>query len=101
MVPAEGMGCFAKGCLALLIAAFVFFVGVIGVGWFVYVKTVTKLTSPTSTDIQVPQPTEQQFQNAESSVARLKEAVASNKETTVELTAADINALLARDRDFG
>jgi len=100
MLPSEGMGCFAKGCLALLIAGFVFFVGMIGVGWVVYVKTITKLTSPAAADIQVPQPTEQQFQNAETSAARLKEAVAKNEETTVEFTAADLNALLARDRDF-
>src|SRR5947208_603112 len=100
MLPSERMGCFAKGCLALLIAGFVFVVGIIRVGWLVYVKAITNLTSPAPADIEVLQPTERQFQDAENSATRLKEAVANNQETTVEFNAADLNALLARDPDF-
>ncbi len=51
-------------------------------------------------DVRIEQPTEAQFQAAESTRARLDEAIAFNAETTVEFTSADLNALLARDEDF-
>jgi hypothetical protein len=94
------MGCFAKGCLTVLILGFLLIAGGIGTTWYVYVKTVNKLTSPAPADVQVAPPSESQFQAAENSMERLREAVANNKETTVEFTAADLNALFARDPDF-
>jgi hypothetical protein len=94
------MGCFATGCLTLLIVGFIFLAGIIGTTWYLCVKTVNNLTSPAPAKIQIETPTESQFQTAENSMRRLKEAIANNKETTVEFTAADLNALFARDRDF-
>src|SRR5437868_1121275 len=94
------MGCFAKGCLTVLIAGFIFLAGLMAVSWYLYVKTVSNLTSPGPADIQIAPPSESQFQTAENSKARLKEAIANNKETTVEFTAADLNALFARDPGF-
>lgn len=94
------MGCFATGCLTVLIVGFLLLAGMIGVSWYLYVKTVDNLTSPMSTDVRIEPPSEAQFQAAESSLARLNQAIANNEETTVEFTAADLNALLARHRDF-
>jgi len=94
------MGCFAKGCLTVLILGFLLIAGGIGTTWYIYVKTVNKLTSPAPADVQVAPPSESQFRAAEDSMERLREAVANNKETTVEFTAADLNALFARDPDF-
>ena len=94
------MGCFAKGCLTLLIVGFILMAGFIGATWYLYVKTIDNLTSPASADVQIEPPTESQFQTAENSLTRLREAIANNRETTVEFTAADLNALFARDRDF-
>ena len=94
------MGCFAKGCLTVLIVGFILIAGVIGGTWYLYVKTVDNLTSPAPADVQVEPPSESQFQTAENSMARLRKAIANNKETTVEFTAADLNALFARDLDF-
>jgi len=94
------MGCFAKGCLTLLIIGFILIAGVIGSAWYLYVKTVDNLTSPASADVQVEPPSASQFQAAENSMERLRTASANNKETTVEFTAADLNALFARDPDF-
>jgi hypothetical protein len=98
--PREGMGCFAKGCLTLLIVGFLFLACGIGGTWYLYVKMVDNLTSPASADVQVQPPSESQYQTAETSMNRLREAVADNKETTVEFTAADLNALFARDAAF-
>lgn len=94
------MGCFAKGCLTTLIICFIFVVGLIGVGWYLFVKTLDNLTSLAPSDVRIEQPTDSQFQAAENVKARLKQAIANNQETTVEFTAADLNALLARDPDL-
>jgi hypothetical protein len=95
-----GMGCFAKGCLTLLIVGFLLLACGLGGTWYVYVKMVDNLTSPESADVQVQPPSESQYQTAETSMNRLREAVADNKEITVEFTAADLNALFARDAAF-
>jgi len=94
------MGCFAKGCLTVLIVGFILLAGGIGTTWYLYVKTINKLTSPASADVQVEPPSESQFQAAENTMERLRTAIAQNNETTVEFTATDLNALFARDPDF-
>jgi hypothetical protein len=94
------MGCFAKGCLTLLVVGFLFLACGLGGSWYLYVKMVDNLTSPESEDVQVQPPSESQYQTAETSMNRLRAAVADNKETTVEFTAADLNALFARDAAF-
>ena len=94
------MGCFAKGCLTLLIVGFILLAGLVGSGWFLYVKAVNNLTSSAPADVQVEPPTESQFQAAESTMERLRTAIAQDKETTVEFTGADLNALFARDPEF-
>ena len=94
------MGCFAKGCLTVLIVGFLFFAALLGGAWYFYSRTVANLTSSAPLDVRIEQPSEAQFQAAESTRTRLDEAVARNAETTVEFTSADLNALLARDADF-
>jgi hypothetical protein len=94
------MGCFAKGCLTLLIIGFILVAGVIGGSWYFYVKMVTNLTSPVPADVQVKPPSESEFQAAEAKYTALKAASDKNETTTVEFTAADLNALIARDPDF-
>lgn len=94
------MGCFAKGCLTVLILGGLLIAGVIGSAWYLYNKTVSNLTSTAPADVRIEQPSEGQFQTAENSLARLTEAIANNEETTVEFTSADLNALLVRDEDF-
>ncbi len=94
------MGCFAKGCLTLLVVGFLFFAALLGGAWYFYNTTVANLTSSAPLDVRIEQPSEAQLQAAESTRARLDEAVARNAETTVEFTSADLNALLARNEDF-
>jgi hypothetical protein len=94
------MGCFAKGCLTLLIIGFILIAGVIGGTWYIYVKTIHNLTSSAPADVQVEPPSESQFQAAENTMERVRTAIARNQETAVEFTAADLNALFARDPDF-
>jgi hypothetical protein len=95
------MGCFAMGCLTVLILGFIFFAGVIGSVWFVGHKLVrSNLISNEPTEVRLEQPSEAQFRAAESSLAQVKSASATGREVSVAFTAADLNALLAREPDF-
>jgi hypothetical protein len=94
------MGCFAKGCLTVLILGFLLIAGVVGSGWFVLTRMVNNLTSTAPADVRMEQPRDAQYQSAETTLARLNSAITANEETTVEFTSADLNALMARDEDF-
>jgi hypothetical protein len=94
------MGCFAMGCLTLLIIGFLLLVGVIGGTWYVCRKAADTLTSSEPVDLGITPPDEAQVRNAERSVTRVKTAIATGQETTVAFTAADLNALVDRDPDF-
>lgn len=94
------MGCFAKGCLTLLILGFILMAGMIGTTWYIFRKAADTLTSREPIDLQIASPDEAQVRAAERSVTRVKTAIATGQETTVAFTAADLNALLDRDPDF-
>lgn len=94
------MGCFAKGCLTVLVLGF-FLIAVLGVGgWWFYKKTFNSLTSAGPSDVRIEAPTPADIQKAESSKARLDQAIAKNEETTIELTGPELTVLLSRDDDL-
>ncbi len=98
--PKQGMGCFARGCLILVIVSlFLLIAGGIG-GWWIYGKAISSFTSDHPANIQVDQPTSAAFQQAEAKLAQLRSAVRNKTETTTEFSAADLNALIARDPAF-
>lgn len=94
------MGCFAKGCLTVLIVGFLC-IAVVGVGgWLFYKKTFRNLTSSEPADIKVEKATPAQMTAAEESRTRLDEGIARNQETTVEFTGPELNYLLQRNTDW-
>jgi len=94
------MGCFAKGCLTVLVLGFLF-CAIVGIGgWFFYKKTFNNLTSTGPADVRVEKPTSAQVQRAENSATRLDEAISANQETTVEFTGPELNHLLQRNSDW-
>lgn len=94
------MGCFAKGCLTLLVVGFLG-LALVGVGgWLFYKKTFENLTSTAPADVRIEPPTPEQIRTAEESHRRLEEAIARNQETTVEFTGPEINLLLQRNSDW-
>jgi len=98
--PRQGMGCFARGCLTILIVGFLC-IAIVGIGgWFFYKKTFNNLTSTAPIDVQVQKPTVDQVKTAEDSAARLDEAIARNQETTLEFTGPELNYLLQRNTDW-
>jgi hypothetical protein len=94
------MGCFAKGCLTVLVLGF-FLIAAVGVGgWWFYKKTFNSLTSAGPADVRIEAPPPEVIQKAENSQARLNEAIAKNEETTIELTGPELTVLLAREADL-
>ena len=98
--PRQGMGCFAKGCLTVLILGFLLTAAIVGGGWYFYKKTFNNLTSAAPADVRLEAPTEAEIQKADRSHARLNEAIAKKEEATVEFTGPELNSLLARESEL-
>ena len=95
------MGCFGACCLTVIILGFVCIAGVLGTGWYFYHKLASNnIISDSPIAVQLEAPTETQYQAADGSLTKLKAAANERREETVSFTAADLNALLARNPDF-
>ena len=105
------MGCFAKGCLLLLVFGILFVVvGIGGTYWglrHVYLSDkpapIPETTAPTETSAATPGETSVATPSEKSAEVRerldtMKKAARAHEATEVELTAADINALIAANR---
>ena len=94
------MGCFAKGCLTVLIVGFLC-VAVVGVGgWLFYKRTFKNLTSSEPADVRIENATPAETAAADGSRTRLDEAIARNQETTVEFTGPELNYLIQNNSDW-
>jgi hypothetical protein len=105
------MGCFGKGCLILIVLAILLVVvGVGGTYWslrHVYLSDkpapIPETTAPTETNAATPGETSVPTPSEKSAEVRerldtMKKAARAREVTEVELTAADINALIAANR---
>jgi len=109
--PKRGMGCFGKGCLILIVLAILLVVvGVGGTYWslrHVYLSDkpapIPEASAPTETGAvtsggtSVPAPSEKSAE-VRQRLDTMKQAAKAHEQTGVELTAADINALIAANR---
>ena len=109
--PTRGTGCFGKSCLVLIVLAILFVVvGVGGTYWslrHVYLSDkpapISETTAPTETsastlgDTSLPQPSEKSAE-VRKRMDTMKKAARTHEQGEVELTAADINALIAANR---
>jgi hypothetical protein len=82
VVQPRGMGCFAKGCLTVLLVGCLLLAILAGGAWYFFRHTVNNLTSLAPADVRIEQPSEAQYQAAESSLDRVKKAIANNQERT-------------------
>jgi hypothetical protein len=107
----RGMGCFGKGCLILIVLAILFVVvGVGGTYWglrHVYLSDkpapIPETTAPTETSAATPGETSVATPSEKSTEVRerldtMKKGARAHEQTEVELSAADINALIAANR---
>jgi hypothetical protein len=110
--PKRGMGCFAKGCLILIVLGILLVVvGVGGTYWslrHVYLSDkpapIPETSAPSETtgpatpgETSVTAPSEKSAEVRER-LDTMKKAARAHERTGVELTAADINALIAANR---
>jgi hypothetical protein len=109
--PKRGSGCFAKGCLLVIVLAILLVViGVGGTFWSVrnvYLSDkpvpIREAAAPTETSAAMPSETSapaavQRSAEVREHLDTMKQAARAHEETEVELTAADINALIAANR---
>jgi hypothetical protein len=96
----QGMGCFAKGCLTLIIVCVLLVACALGGGYYLLRSSIDKYTSDKPVAIRVEQPTDVQMSAAAAKARALTEAYNAGKEVTVELTGPDINALIARNPNY-
>ncbi|CAN5430541.1 hypothetical protein BH18VER1_BH18VER1_07990 [soil metagenome] len=73
---------------------------VLGVTWYAYQKVVDRYTSAAPVSVSIEAPSEAQFATANQKFEQVRTAVSARQATTVEFTAADLNALIARHPSF-
>ena len=101
--PTRGMGCFGKGCVSLIVLAILFVViGVGGTYWglrHVYLSDkpapIPETTAPAETSVATPS---KKSAEVREHFDTMKKATRTHEQDEVELTAADINALIAANR---
>src|SRR5215831_9341000 len=109
--PKRGMGCFAKGCLILIVLAILLVViGVGGTFWsvrHVYLSDkptpMPEASAPSETGAVTPEETSapapvQRNAEVRERLDTMKKAARAHEQIDMELTAADINALIAANR---
>jgi hypothetical protein len=96
----SGMGCFAKGCLTLVIAGLVLVAVVVGGSVFVLNRVIQGSTSTQPFQIEVRQATPAERQVARAKLDTLRSAARNHQETTIEFNADEINALIANEPEF-
>jgi len=108
--PKRGMGCFAKGCLIFIaLAILLLVVGIGGTFWLhnQYISDkpapIAEAAAPTETSAAAPGEPSVATPSEKSAEVRerldtMKQAARAQEQTGVELTAGDINALIAANR---
>ena len=87
------------GCTSLFVIALVGLAMLLGVAWWGFGKLVNEYSSSQPAAVQT-ETTEADFAAANSKLNVVREASRGNHPATVEFTAAEINALIARHEDF-
>jgi hypothetical protein len=88
------------GCFSMFLTAFVGLILLVGGCWWFALKTIDRFTSPEPVAIKMEAPSDEQFASANQKLTTVREASRSHQATTVEFTAADLNALIARHPDY-
>src|SRR4030095_9446307 len=96
----RGMGCFAKGCLTLIIVGVVLVAVFVGGSVFVLNRAIHVFTSTEPVQIQVRQSTPVELQVAKAKLDALRSAARNHQEATIEFNANEINALIATEPEF-
>ena len=96
----SGMGCFAKGCLTLIIAGVILVAVFVGGSFFLLNRAIHVFTSTEPVQIQVRPATPAELQVAKAKLDTLRSAVRNHQESTIEFSSNEINALIANEPEF-
>ena len=94
------MGCFAKGCLTLIVVGLVLAAVLVGGSLFVLNRAIHVFTSTEPVQIQVRPATPAELQVAKAKLDTLRSAARNHQEATIEFNADEINALIATEPEF-
>ena len=95
----QGLGCFAKGCITVIIVLMLLGVLIGAVGWYM-VNSVKVFISDKPVAVRSFQASDPQFQDVQRRYTEFVQAVNAGKAATFSLSADDLNTLIARDPDF-
>lgn len=95
--PSSGMGCFAKGCLTVLVIGVLLTVMLGGFGWYVMHSVVSPFLSDRPASIRVRPVTDEEYAAVQQKSAPFVQAMKAGRAASLSLTADDLNALIARD----
>ncbi len=84
----------------MVVIALILLALVVGTSWFFYGKTINAFTADAPASIQMTAPTEADTATGTEKLERLRGAMGSQQSVTVELTAGELNALIARHPSF-
>jgi len=95
----RGLGCFGCGCLILVVLVLLCVGLVGGVCYWTYHQA-SKLTSPVPSTVQNFDGGDALYQGATQKLTTFDQALQQHQPNTLQLSADEINTLIARDRDF-
>lgn len=88
------------GCLSLILIMALMLSLLLAGCWYLYSKSIDTLTDDAPIAVQMETPSEEQFATANAKVEQLRNAETTKQPVTVEFTAAELNALIARHEAF-
>ena len=97
--PRRGIGCFLKGCLTTIVIVMLLGVGLGAFGWFFFQSGQAYITEE-QIATRVATPTDEQLQALLARLQPFGQAMDEGRAATAELTADDLNALIARLPQF-
>jgi hypothetical protein len=92
----SGLGCLGCGCLVLVLLV-VLFVGLVGGGFYLGYKKIVGLTSTAVADVPTFNGSDDVYNAAKQKVGAFKHDVDNHQAATIQLSADEINTLIARD----
>ena len=97
--PKQGMGCFAKGCLTVVVIVMLLIMLSGFVGWYFF-RNFPSFVSQEPVSVHSYQATDAQYQDVIERYKAFVQAVNAGQAATFSLSADDLNTLIARDPEF-
>lgn len=97
---AGGCGCCAGGCFSIIVIGLVLIALLIGASVFFVGKALSAFTSDAPVVVQAAEPTAAQITAASAKVDQIRTAAHTQQQATVEFSADELNALIARHPSF-